>query len=96
MLKTIKILRDRVENWDAYPFSVSAIRSLDELNLRSRVCLFADKLEAHDFTLVGRDDKPYGRLYIKDNQPVLELYDRKGGVIWSAPPHGGFTPVNSR
>jgi predicted ATPase len=37
MLKTIKMLRERVENWDAYPFSVAAIRSLDELNLRSRV-----------------------------------------------------------
>lgn len=54
------------------------------------------KLEAHDFTLLGPDDKPYGRLYIKDNQPVLELYDHKGKVIWSAPPHGGFTPVDSR
>jgi predicted ATPase len=41
MLKTIKILRERVDNWDAYPFSVPAIRSLNELNVRSRVCLFA-------------------------------------------------------
>jgi predicted ATPase len=41
MLKTIKILRDRVENWDAYPFSVAAIRSLNEIKLRSKVCLFA-------------------------------------------------------
>lgn len=41
MLKSIKILRERVENWDAYPFSVATIRNLDELNLRSRVCLLA-------------------------------------------------------
>jgi predicted ATPase len=41
MLKSIKILRDRVENWDAYPFSVAAIRSLNEIKLRSKVCLFA-------------------------------------------------------
>jgi predicted ATPase len=41
MLKSIKILRDRVERWDTYPFSVAAIRSLDELKLRSRICLFA-------------------------------------------------------
>jgi len=41
MLKSIKILRERVESWDVYPFSVSAIRSLDEVKLRSRVCLFA-------------------------------------------------------
>ena len=41
MLKTIKMLRERVENGDAYPFSVPAIGSFNELNLRSRVCLFA-------------------------------------------------------
>ena len=41
MLKSIRILRERVENWDAYPFSVTAIRNLDELKLRSRVCLLA-------------------------------------------------------
>lgn len=41
MLKSVKILRERVENWDAYPFSVAAIRNLDELKLRSRVCLLA-------------------------------------------------------
>jgi predicted ATPase len=41
MLKSIKILRERVESWDIYPFSISAIRSLDEVKLRSRVCLFA-------------------------------------------------------
>jgi predicted ATPase len=40
VLKTIKILRERVD-WEIYPFTVPAIRSLDELNLRSRVCLFA-------------------------------------------------------
>jgi len=41
MRKTIKVLRERVENGDAYPFSVPAIGSFSELNLRSRVCLFA-------------------------------------------------------
>jgi predicted ATPase len=41
MLKSIKILRERVENWNGYPFSVAAIRSLDEVKLHSRICLFA-------------------------------------------------------
>lgn len=41
MLKNIKLLRERVESWDAYPFSVSAIGSLEEVKLRSRICLFA-------------------------------------------------------
>jgi predicted ATPase len=41
VLKTIKILRERVEKWDGYPFSVPAIRAFDDLHLRSRVCRFA-------------------------------------------------------
>jgi len=55
-----------------------------------------NKLEAHEFTLVGRDDKAYGRFYLKDNQPTLELYDQNGKTIWQAPAHGGFTPVNAK
>jgi|SRR5215467_1338976 len=55
-----------------------------------------NKLEAHEFTLVGRDDKAYGRFYLKDNQPTLELYDQSGKTIWQAPAHGGFTPVNAK
>jgi len=41
MLRSIKLLPERVESWDAYPLSVAAIRSLDELKLRSRIALFA-------------------------------------------------------
>jgi len=66
----------------------------------------AGTLTARDFTLVGKDGKPYARLYtIKErvasgkesseaSQPVLEFYDSKGEVVWSAPPSlGGFKPV---
>jgi predicted ATPase len=60
MLKTIKILRERVENWDAYPFSVAAIRSLDELNLRSRVCLFAGENGTGKSTLLEAIAAHYG------------------------------------
>lgn len=60
MLKTIKILRERVENWDAYPFSVAAIRSLDELNLRSRVCLFAGENGTGKSTLLEAIASHYG------------------------------------
>jgi hypothetical protein len=58
----------------------------------------ANRLAARDFTLVGRDGKPYGRLYVKDDRPKLEFYDLKGRVIWSAPPpaaRGGFKPVQA-
>ena len=40
MLKKIKLLRNRVENWEDYPFLVPAIRCFEELNLRSRICFF--------------------------------------------------------
>ena len=41
MLKKLTILRDRVENWDDYPFSIPAIRCFKELAFRSRICFFA-------------------------------------------------------
>ena len=45
MLKKVTILRERVDNWDNYPFSVPfpapVIRNVEELSLRSLVCFFA-------------------------------------------------------
>ena len=41
MLKKIKLLRERVEDWNRYPFSVPAIREMKEIELRSRICYFA-------------------------------------------------------
>jgi predicted ATPase len=60
VLKAIKILRERVENWDVYPFSVSAIRLLDKLNLRSRVCLFAGENGTGKSTLLEAIAAHYG------------------------------------
>ena len=53
----------------------------------------AHKLAAHDFTLLGQDGRPHGHLFMKGDDPVLELYGAKGEVIWSAPPKSGFRPV---
>lgn len=41
MLKKITLLRDRVRDWESYPFSVPAIHGLEELDFRSRICFFA-------------------------------------------------------
>lgn len=60
MLETIKILRERVENWDAYPFSVAAIRSLDQIDLRARVCLFAGENGTGKSTLLEAIAAHYG------------------------------------
>jgi hypothetical protein len=57
----------------------------------------APKFAAQTFLLVGKDGKTYARLCTKGNQAVLEFYDSKGALIWSAPPSlGGFKPVQAQ
>jgi hypothetical protein len=57
----------------------------------------APKFAAQSFLLVGKDGKTYGRLYTRGTQPILEFYDSKGAVIWSAPPSNGeFKPVQAQ
>lgn len=60
MLKKISLLRDRVQDWDSYPFSVPAIRGLYELNLRSRICFFAGENGAGKSTLLEAIAAHYG------------------------------------
>jgi hypothetical protein len=56
----------------------------------------ADKLISHDFVLLGKDGKVYGRLTTREGAGVMEFYDGKGNVIWSTPPrNNGYTPVQS-
>jgi predicted ATPase len=60
MLKKITLLRDRVNDWESYPFSVPAIRGLDELNLRSRICFFAGENGTGKSTLLEAIAVHYG------------------------------------
>jgi len=54
----------------------------------------AAQVAAHDFTLIGPDGKPYGRLFTKGDEPALELYGKNGKIIWSAPnPTVGIRPI---
>ncbi len=39
-LKAVKLLRERVVNWDEYPFNIPPIASLNSLEITSRVCFF--------------------------------------------------------
>jgi predicted ATPase len=41
VLKKIKLLRDRVQDWESYPFSVPTIRGLEGVDFHSRICFFA-------------------------------------------------------
>ena len=60
MLKKITLLRDRVEDWETYPFSVPAIRGLEELSLRSRICFFAGENGTGKSTLLEAIAVHYG------------------------------------
>ena len=60
MLKKITLLRDRVEDWKSYPFSVPAISSLEELALRSRICFFAGENGTGKSTLLEAIAVHYG------------------------------------
>lgn len=60
MLRKITLLRDRVTDWTGYPFSVPAIRKLDELTLRSRVCFFAGENGSGKSTLLEAIAAHYG------------------------------------
>jgi predicted ATPase len=60
VLKKIKLMRDRVEDWKSYPFSVPAITSLEELVLRSRICFFAGENGTGKSTLLEAIAVHYG------------------------------------
>jgi predicted ATPase len=60
MLRTITILRERVRNWDEYPFSVPVIRSLTELRIKSAVCFFVGESGTGKSTLLEAIAAHYG------------------------------------
>jgi len=60
VLKKIKLLRDRVEDWEIYPFSVPAINNFDELALHSRICFFTGENGSGKSTLLEAIAIHYG------------------------------------
>ena len=60
MLKKISLLRERVEDWKNYPFSVPVIQCLQELTVHSKVCLFAGENGTGKSTLLEAIAAHYG------------------------------------
>lgn len=60
MLKKVTLLRDRVSDWNSYPFAVPAIRELREIIFRSRVCFFAGENGTGKSTLLEAIAAHYG------------------------------------
>lgn len=50
-------------------------------------------MRSQSFVVVGSDGKVYARLTTNGDKPVLNFYDSKGHVIWSAPPNNGMQAV---
>ena len=60
MLKKLTLLRNRVKDWQTYPFSVPPIRDLKEVVLRSRICFFAGENGTGKSTLLEAIAAHYG------------------------------------
>jgi predicted ATPase len=60
VLKKITLMRDRVENWESYPFLVPAIRCFEDLTLKSRICFFAGENGTGKSTLLEAIAVHYG------------------------------------
>ncbi len=60
MLKKITLLRERVEDWTVYPFSVPTIASLPEIEIRSRTVFFAGENGSGKSTLLEAIAGHYG------------------------------------
>lgn len=59
-LISLTLLKERVENWDVYPFTVPAIQSLESLEVRSRVCFFVGENGSGKSTLLEAIADNYG------------------------------------
>jgi predicted ATPase len=60
MLKKITLLKDRIEDWKVYPFSVPTIAALTEIDIRSRVVFFAGENGTGKSTLLEAIAAHYG------------------------------------
>ena len=67
-LKKIALLRDRVESWQEYPFNIPAIQSLDEIEIKRRVCFFVGENGSGKSTLLEAVAAHYGFGYEGGNR----------------------------
>ncbi|MFZ0807424.1 MAG: AAA family ATPase, partial [Candidatus Sulfotelmatobacter sp.] len=60
MLKKLTLLRERVQDWEIYPFSVPAIHGLKDVTFQSRICFFAGENGTGKSTLLEAIAGHYG------------------------------------
>src|SRR6267154_5749778 len=59
-LKTVQLIRERVEGWDEYPFSIPAIASFKTLAITRQVCFFVGENGTGKSTLLEAIAAHYG------------------------------------
>ena len=59
-LLSVGLLRERVTDWSVYPFFVPAIRTLETLEIRSRICFFVGENGSGKSTLIEAIAESYG------------------------------------
>jgi len=59
-LLSVTLLRDKVTDWSVYPFIVPAIRTLEKLEIRSRICFLVGENGSGKSTLLEAIAESYG------------------------------------
>lgn len=59
-LRSVTLLRDKVLDWSVYPFVIPAIRTLETLEIRSRICFFVGENGSGKSTLLEAIAEHYG------------------------------------
>ena len=99
-LQRIALLRDRVDEWDRFPFTVPAIASFESLAVRSRVVFFTGEngsgkstlLEAlADYAGFGREGGTRNvRISTRDDAGEPRRLSDALRLTWKKKPAGGF------
>jgi len=59
-LRSLKLMRERITDWNSYPFKVPSIRTLETLEIRSRLCFFVGENGSGKSTLLEAIAENYG------------------------------------
>lgn len=91
-LRSIKLLREEIKSWDTHPFSVDAIKSLDEIKITSQVTFFIGENGCGKSTLLEAIARNFGfskeggtkntQFQTKEEDYIQNLAD-KIRLVWS-------------
>ncbi len=99
-LRSATLLRDRITDWESYPFSVPVLRNLAEITFESRVCFFVGENGSGKSTLlealaehVGFNREGGGRNFVRETSESVRAtspLSRALRLSWSKKLTQGF------